>query len=1308
MRMLLVPLVIAMASAVAVFAETSSYAQTWTPLDSARVMEQAKTIVPDRYPDSDMVVVDGQTVIRYQAGGAYYQWFEQYVKVLTEKGKRNMRTLTSSFSIPYNATKFTLVEVIGKDGTVRKVDIRKNSREMIDQSQMDSNIYDPNDKMIRLTIPELEIGDTVHYMIEDEFFKSRMAGTFNDYQNFEGTDPIKRTSYTVIAPRSKPLKSIALKSEIPGTVSFRKSLTKDEIIYQWVAQDVPRAFEEPEMPPLFTQSQRLLVSTVPDWKTVSRWYWELSKPHLAKVIPEMGTTVDGLIKGIKERDREIEAIFRWVSQEVRYLGITAETEAPGYEPHDVCMTFERKAGVCRDKAALLTAMLRHAGFEAYPVLIMNGPKKDPEVPQPYFNHAIVGVRNPDGTYTLMDPTDESTRELLPSYLNNMSYLVATPRGETLLTSPIVPAEENMMHITTTGSLDAKGTLQADTTFEFGGINENAFRAYFARISDQERRTYFEKMLRVQIPGARLTSMVIAPRNVMDTSRRLQAFISFTAEDLLVHSKTVDLFPAFRFGDSIGIVNHLIQKMGLKERKYTYRTDFSAGVDETLNIDVDPSLGKPLNLPISESADDEGSSWKRTVTLEDGTLRATNFFTMKLPEYSPEQYKHVQETLKKIEKANRVRPAFSGNAPARAQGNAWYDIFRPEAVVLDERFDYDILSDHEWTETRHIKIKILTYAGKKRHGDLKIPYNPAWDDIEVKKVMVTDPSGQVREIQKNEINIMDKRWVGYAARYPAGKIMVISMPGLREGSVIDYTLVLRKKNRQCFFLEGVLQGIDPIESARISIRMPEAMTVKFGKNDAGYGMSDSWKPFPDGVIMEKKYRDGDRKALEFIAKCVPPVQKEENLPPDFSFKPTVFVSSGKMGLFSREMDEVLKKAASSGGEVRRKALAITSSAKDADGRLLRIRNFVAENIQDVDIDVYEMPLNMISTADTTLADGYGHSADKAVLIYAMCEAAGFAPEFVLTTDGPSIPALHGPISQYPSPAWFNKVLVRVKVDGRSVFLGDTDQYASLGSTPRSGKLMLALDTGRVQAVSARGPEYEDRVEENVSVDLSREGDAVLKITRNRYGMEYARFVKDWKELPPEERKRRFQEILFSLSKDAAALTPYTVSLDGYPCTESYTVRIPNYAVRQGDRMTMDLPSIARSIGTVTTTERFNPLCRDVYNRRHTKIDLLLPQGVKSIDLMPPRSVKYTVIGSGDITLETRVLPPEGGNGKGRMRIEMDQVIDLKPFIALPGEYARLLEANRAISRPDAHMLLLNMEEQKAEGQMETQVPASVAQ
>ena len=49
----------------------------------------------------------------------------------------------------------------------------------------------------------------------------------------------------------------------------------------------------------------------------------------------MKAKVDELVKGKKTRQEKIESIFKFVSQEIRYMGITTELESPGYEPHEV-------------------------------------------------------------------------------------------------------------------------------------------------------------------------------------------------------------------------------------------------------------------------------------------------------------------------------------------------------------------------------------------------------------------------------------------------------------------------------------------------------------------------------------------------------------------------------------------------------------------------------------------------------------------------------------------------------------------------------------------------------------------------------------------------------------------------------------------------------------------------------------------------------------------------------------------------------------------------------------------------------------
>ena len=251
-------------------------------LDRSRAIKAAAQVTAVKYPDADTVDIDMHKWVKYSEDGTYIEWFECYTKILTEKGRSSLKTLSSAFTIPYNDTAFKVVEIISGDGAVKTVDTGSNSRVMIEPSQMESNIYNPNSKILRLNIPELNPGDTLHYIIRDNFTKVRTPGTWSDYVTFEGASPIKRSAFTVIAPVDKPLQRIALKSEIPGTVTFKKRNRGDAIVYKWIAKDVPLAIPEPDMPPLYTQTQRLLVSTINDWESISRWYWDLANPTLKK------------------------------------------------------------------------------------------------------------------------------------------------------------------------------------------------------------------------------------------------------------------------------------------------------------------------------------------------------------------------------------------------------------------------------------------------------------------------------------------------------------------------------------------------------------------------------------------------------------------------------------------------------------------------------------------------------------------------------------------------------------------------------------------------------------------------------------------------------------------------------------------------------------------------------------------------------------------------------------------------------------------------------------------------------------------
>ena len=306
--------------------DTNRYAGTeFAPVDAKPVMTAAAEITPEKYPDSDAVTVDQKSVRVYRADGTGECQDETFTKVLTEKGKRDNRTLTMNFMLPYTTVAVPALEVIKPDGTVVPVDVAANSKESIDDSQMAENIYDPNMRLLQVNIPSLEIGDVVHSVERENIERPIIPGQYAEENVFEGTGFIRHITYEVHAPEDRPLKRIALRDEIPGTVtSSIKPGDNNTIVYRWEVNNVPRMFDETSMPPYSEVLQRLFVSTMPDWAAVSKWYWDLSQSHLDATTPEMQQTNAILIANQPTDLDKVKAIFYFVSNKVRYMGITPE------------------------------------------------------------------------------------------------------------------------------------------------------------------------------------------------------------------------------------------------------------------------------------------------------------------------------------------------------------------------------------------------------------------------------------------------------------------------------------------------------------------------------------------------------------------------------------------------------------------------------------------------------------------------------------------------------------------------------------------------------------------------------------------------------------------------------------------------------------------------------------------------------------------------------------------------------------------------------------------------------------------------
>ena len=1302
------PLIIAfMATVSAAVAQAASLDEQ--PAEVRRIVRDdilaaSAAVTPEAYPDADTVLLDSVTFDRYNPDGTSVTYDDTYIKVLTEKGRRDSRTDSLHFNVVYATNEIVAAEIIKPDGTVHPVDLERNSSVMIDPSSMRSNIYDPNDKILRVSYPGLEIGDIVRLAFRRTEYKVRVPDMWSEYQVFENFAPLLRYTYTVSAPDERPIRHFCLRAPVEGTVTnfTAKTSEKGHTLHTWEIRNVPQAFPEPNMPPLYTVAQRLLLSTAEDWQSLSRWYWNLCKPHLEATTQEMKDLVASIRKD--EAAATMRALFTWVSQNVRYMGVTTETEAPGYEPHDVSMTFDNRYGVCRDKAALLAAMLRLADIDAYPVLIHVGEKRDPEVPMTFFNHAIVGVRNADGSYTLMDPTNESAHDLLPAYLDDKSYLVAHPDGEDIHVSPITPASANMLRSRSKGAIDKDGTLSLETEISFEGLNDSVYRGHFARLPAEKRRDFFDGLVKRRIAGATLEDFAIVPEDLQDTDTPLSVKLSVTARDFPAQGDNAVLVDLPWFSSSLGYVNFLIGATGLEKRRYPLETETACGVEEDISIAV-ADAGAPIALPETISFSTNGVTFlQETDAAPDGTARilhAKRRFELNLTEYPPEIYLGLKKALRDIEHAKDGRALF---APAdSAAANA-------DTRLLSREIRYDIASPSCWTTTVTTVREILTYAGKKSHSEMTIPYNPVWQEVELLHATVSNAAGVVRSVQPHEINIMDQGWVASAPRYPAGKTMVISLPGVETGSVIRTSYRIVRRNAPFFSFSATLQGVDPIDEYRVTADMPESVNL------GAFAYGDVREVF----VREVSDTKGERFVRSWSVSSPKTLPREEHLPPAFAYAASVYGSAGGWTAYADDVAAVLKKAFApeASREARAKARALCEGLASTPDKVRAIRDFVARDIRLAGPAFTELPL-AATPADVTLADGYGHALDRAALLVAMLDAIGLDTDVVLVdplrTLMPADGAAEDPRHVLPSPGVFTRPLVVVEPEaGNRVYLNDTDQYAHLGVTPSFNHLALSLterritddldlgaeldgadkavapaftidDRQRFITVAPINAELVDASRSAFEVELAANGDARVTVQSTSYGTDAAAVRRRYEEMTPEELSRHHQELVGGISVAARPAGPLEFDVTNYPARVSYAVVAPEYAVRTGDTLTLVLPAPGQLI-SLRSDRRTLPLGTAALDDAFSTIRVVLPPETAEILLMPPET-DWSYMGFGHIRRKVSVVRDKESD-RPVLTIEASRTNRFRTILG-PEFYPAILEMNRRLASPAQRTVVVRL-------------------
>lgn len=590
-------------------------------------------VTPERYPDANAVIVFDSTFVTLAANGRSVEREHLLVKILTEQGKKQYARTWDSYCLTYSTARLKLARVITAAGKVIPVP-RKDIIDIPAPVGEGEKFILPNVRVVSAQFPSLELGAAVEWVIEYASTNPVMENNYDEEVGFEQTEPIVYKQYTITTPAAMKL-NWAVSN---GAVDTSFTVAGRNRIWTWSRRDVGRVIYEPYMP-WGDCTCRLLLTTVPDWQTWSKWYYHLCEPQYV-LDSALTAQTDELLAGAATEEAKVRALYYFVGSHIRYVETSYSGRKAGYLPEPVSLTYAKRYGVCRDKAALLVAMLRHAGIDADIVLTSPGLRMEKFPPVDRFNHAIVAVPRPGGYYYL-DPTAENVRDLLAPYEMGRPVLVASDPGTDLDWTPFLPADSSVAMVRIDDTLAANGTLSGTVTVTPTGLEDVIMRSQRRYQPEPEWRANLERTVRVFGPNTSLDTVTITDYRDLDNPMRMS--LHFTSRDFATVQKRTIRFTLPKSGTGTFAGSGLSWAASLPERRFPL--DFNTARMWRLSHNMTLPKGYKVKLVPDSINLDFGRCALASATAATGNL-LTNEVTLRLndPRLPLSEYPNLRRLL----------------------------------------------------------------------------------------------------------------------------------------------------------------------------------------------------------------------------------------------------------------------------------------------------------------------------------------------------------------------------------------------------------------------------------------------------------------------------------------------------------------------------------------------------------------------------------------------------------------------------------------------------------------------------------------
>lgn len=432
---------------------------------------------------ADVIILENEEHISFDSEGRAVRSRYFLYKILTQKGAEQWANVAAGWEPWHEERPALRARVITSDHVVHPLDA--NTVTDAPDRVTDNNVFSDR-RVIRAPLPAVAPGSLVE---EEQVTKQTVpfvGGASVERFYFSDMVPIQHTRLVLDAPSTLPIRY-----DVQLLPNLKPQRTEADGRVQIIFENGPvQALEDvdPDLPSDVPTFSSVTFSAGGSWQHVADEYGKIVDTQLAS--SNLKSLVNQVVAKQKSREQKISAILQYLDREIRYTGL--EFSEATIVPRLPDETLTRKYGDCKDKAALLVAMLRAANIPAYVAVLNAGGREDVSAELPglaMFDHAIVYV--PGTPEFWIDATDEYARlGELPNGDQGRLALIARPETTALTVIPVTASTDNLLVEKRELFLAENGPARIVETSQPHGGSESSYRHAYA---DKENKNLKEEL-----------------------------------------------------------------------------------------------------------------------------------------------------------------------------------------------------------------------------------------------------------------------------------------------------------------------------------------------------------------------------------------------------------------------------------------------------------------------------------------------------------------------------------------------------------------------------------------------------------------------------------------------------------------------------------------------------------------------------------------------------------------------------------------------------------------------------------------------